>query len=69
MDNNKIQQIVVLAKKGDESVLNQLCSVYGERVRRIIRLRLDRKLHPKLKQVSPGICEIDMKKVDAVLLY
>ena len=69
MDNYKTQHLVALAKEGDESVLKQLCSVYGERVRRIIRLRLDRKLRPKLKQVSPGIYEIDIKKGDAVLLY
>lgn len=141
MDNYKTQHLVALAKEGDESALNQLCSVYGERVRRIIRFRLDRKFRPKLdsvdivqdalvlalgglkdftyrnegdflvsakhthgqtqwvrikslagepcrvrpglhgdiriksdrrlklKQVSPDICEIDMKKGDAVLLY
>jgi hypothetical protein len=62
MDNYKTQHIVALAKEGDESALNQLCSVYGERVRRIIRLRLDIKLRPKLDSV-------DMKKGDAVLLY
>jgi RNA polymerase sigma-70 factor (ECF subfamily) len=32
--------------------LNQLCSVYGERVRRIIRFRLDRKLRPKLDSID-----------------
>jgi len=66
MDNYKIQHIVALAKEGDESSLNQLCSVrpglHGE-----IRIKSDHRL--KLKQVSPGICEIDMKKGDAVLLY
>jgi RNA polymerase sigma-70 factor (ECF subfamily) len=52
MDNYKTQHLVALAKEGDESALNQLCSVYGERVRRIIRLRLDQKLRPKLDSVD-----------------
>jgi RNA polymerase sigma-70 factor (ECF subfamily) len=52
MDNSKTQNLVALAKEGDESALNQLCSVYGERVRRIIRLRLDHKLRPKLDSVD-----------------
>lgn len=52
MDNHKTQRLVALAKDGDEFALNQLCSVYGERVRRIIRLRLDHKLRPKLDSVD-----------------
>ena len=69
MDNYKIQHIVALAKEGDKAALNQLCSAYVERVRRITRFRLDRKFRPKLKQVLTGICEIDMKKGEAILLY
>ena len=49
---NKTQHLVALAKGGDPSALNQLCSIYGERVRRIIRLRMDRKLRPKLDSVD-----------------
>ena len=52
MENHKTQHLVALAKEGDEFSLNQLCSVYGERVRRIIRLRLDQKLRPKLDSVD-----------------
>ncbi|MFC1652588.1 RNA polymerase sigma factor [Planctomycetota bacterium] len=52
MENHNTQHLVALAKEGDESALNQLCSVYGERIRRIIRLRLDRKLRPKLDSVD-----------------
>jgi RNA polymerase sigma-70 factor (ECF subfamily) len=52
MEDPKTQHLVALAKQGDEPALNQLCSVYGERVRRIIRLRLDRKLRPKLDSVD-----------------
>lgn len=52
MEDHKTQHLVVLAKEGDESALNQLCQVYGERVRRIIRLRLDRRLRPKIDSVD-----------------
>ncbi len=52
MENHKTQHLIALAKEGDESALNQLCSVYGERVRRIIRFRLDQKLRPKLDSVD-----------------
>jgi len=52
MDSDKTQHLVALAKKGDETALNQLYSLYGERVRRIIRLRLDKKLRPKLDSID-----------------
>ena len=52
MENRTTQHLVALAKEGDEAAANQLCSVYGERVRRIIRLRLDPKLRPKLDSVD-----------------
>jgi RNA polymerase sigma-70 factor (ECF subfamily) len=52
MDNHKTQHLVALAKEGDRAALNQLCGVYGERVRRIIRLRLDRRLRPKLDSID-----------------
>lgn len=52
MEKHRTQQLVALAKEGDEAAVNQLCSVYGERVRRIIRLRLDQKLRPKLDSVD-----------------
>jgi len=52
MEDHKTQHLVALAKQGDEFALNQLCSVYGERVRRIIRLRLDQKFRPKLDSVD-----------------
>jgi len=52
IENHKTQHLVALAKEGNESALNQLCSVYSERVRRIIRLRLDQKLRPKLDSVD-----------------
>ena len=52
MEDHKTQHLIALAKQGDEFALNQLCSVYGERVRRIIRLRLDQRLRPKLDSVD-----------------
>jgi RNA polymerase sigma-70 factor (ECF subfamily) len=52
MDKHQTQYLVDLAKEGDEFALNQLCSIYGERVRRIIRLRLDQKLRPKLDSID-----------------
>jgi RNA polymerase sigma-70 factor (ECF subfamily) len=50
--NEKTQHLVALAKEGDQTALNQLCCVYSERVRRIIRFRLDRKLRSKLDSVD-----------------
>jgi RNA polymerase sigma-70 factor (ECF subfamily) len=52
MKDHKTQHLVGLAKAGDEAALNRLCEVYGERVRRIMRLRLDRTLRPKLDSVD-----------------
>ncbi len=52
MEEHKTQHLVALAKEGDETALSQLCGVYGERVRRIIRLRLDQRLRPKLDSVD-----------------
>ena len=48
----KTQELVVLAKAGDDSALDQLCKVYGERVRRIIRLRMGKELRPKLDSMD-----------------
>ncbi len=52
IDNQKTRHLVTLAKEGNQPALNQLCSVYGERVRRIVRFRLDKKLRPKLDSVD-----------------
>jgi DNA-directed RNA polymerase specialized sigma24 family protein len=49
---HKTRQLVALAQDGDASALQQLCSVYGERVRRIVRLRLPRELRPKLDSLD-----------------
>jgi RNA polymerase sigma-70 factor (ECF subfamily) len=42
----------ILAKEGDDSALEQLCSVYGERVRRIIRLRMGKEIRPRLDSMD-----------------
>ena len=48
----KTQELVILAKEGDYSALEQLCRVYGERVRRIIRLRMGREIRPRLDSMD-----------------
>ena len=50
--NCKTQQLVTLAKRGDRSALDQLCVVYGERVRRVIRLRMGKELRSKLESMD-----------------
>ena len=50
--SRKTQQLVSLAKQGDKSALGQLCVVYGERVRRIIRLRMGKELRSKLESMD-----------------
>ncbi len=52
IDDQKTQHLVALAKEGDRPAIDQLCRIYGERVRRIIRFRLDTKLRPKLDSVD-----------------
>jgi RNA polymerase sigma-70 factor (ECF subfamily) len=46
------RHLVTLAKQGDRSAVDQLCRIYGERIRRIIRLRIDRTLRPKLDSID-----------------
>ena len=49
---HKTEQLVALAKDGDHSALDQLCQVYGERVRRIVRLRMGKELRPRLDSMD-----------------
>jgi RNA polymerase sigma-70 factor (ECF subfamily) len=49
---NQTQQLLVLAKAGDTAALNKLCAVYGERVRRIIRLRMGNELRSRLESMD-----------------
>jgi len=50
--NYKTQRLVTLAQAGDESALGRLCNVYGERVRRIIRLRMGTELRSKMESMD-----------------
>ena len=50
--NQKTQQLVTLAKDGDESALDQLCRVYSERVRWMMRLRMNKELRSKLESMD-----------------
>jgi RNA polymerase sigma-70 factor (ECF subfamily) len=52
VSDHKTQRLITLAKEGDQPAINQLCRIYGERIRRIIRLRIDRKLRPKIDSVD-----------------
>ena len=52
VNDHNTQHLVTLAKEGDQPAVEQLCRIYGERVRRIIRLRIDRKLRPKIYSVD-----------------
>jgi len=51
-NNQKTQQLVTLAKDGDESALDQLCQVYSERVRWMVRLRMNKELRSKLESMD-----------------
>ena len=49
---HKTKELVALAKDGDNSALDQLYNAYGERVRRIVRLRMGKELRPKLDSMD-----------------
>jgi RNA polymerase sigma-70 factor (ECF subfamily) len=48
----KTQQLVTMAQEGDDTALGQLCSVYGERVRRIVRFRMGPALRAQLESMD-----------------
>jgi RNA polymerase sigma-70 factor (ECF subfamily) len=50
--DQKTQELVILAQQGDESALEQLCRVHGERVRRLIRLRMGKEIRPRLDSMD-----------------
>jgi len=50
--NHKTQQLVTLAKGGDESALEQICRVYAERIRWMVRLRMGKELRSKLDSMD-----------------
>ena len=50
--NHKTQQLVALVKGGDASALDQLCRVYAERVRWMVRLRMGKELRRNLDSMD-----------------
>ena len=52
VSNNETRNLIALARAGDPGAIDLLCRVYGERVRRIVRLRMGRELRPKLDSID-----------------
>ena len=50
--DDKTRHLVVLAKDGDKSALDQLCRVYSERVRWVVRLRMGKELRSQLESMD-----------------
>ena len=50
--NDNTEHLVVLAKNGDESALARLCSIYSERICRIVRLRMGKGLRSKMESMD-----------------
>ena len=50
--DNKTQNLVALAKDGDQTALNQLCRVYAARVLWLVRLRMGKELRSKLESMD-----------------
>jgi RNA polymerase sigma-70 factor (ECF subfamily) len=48
----KTQQLVTMAQEGNDTALDQLCSVYGERVRRIVRFRMGPALRAQMESMD-----------------
>ena len=50
--SDKTQQLVLLAKGGDESALERLYRIYGERVRWMVRFRMGKTLRSRLESMD-----------------
>jgi len=50
--SQKTRQLVVLAKDGDKSALNQLYGIYAERVRWMVRFRMGKELRSRLESMD-----------------
>lgn len=50
--NYKTQRLVSLAQSGDEAALGRLCEVYGERIHRILRMRMGQELRSKMESMD-----------------
>ena len=49
---HKTRHLVIMAKEGDRSALNQLYSVYAERIRWMVRFRMGKELRSKLESMD-----------------
>jgi len=50
--DSNTRQLVAFAKNGDELALNQLCSVYAERVKWMVRFRMNKELRSKVESMD-----------------
>lgn len=50
--NQRTVHLITLAQGGDRTALEELCRVYSERVRRIVRLRMGKELRSKLESMD-----------------
>jgi len=50
--SGKTQELVILAKEGDESALERLYRLYGERVRWMVRLNMKKSLRTRLESMD-----------------
>ena len=50
--DSNTRQLIAFAKNGDELALNHLCRVYAERVRWMVRFRMDKKLRSKVESMD-----------------
>lgn len=50
--DSNTRQLIAFAKNGDELALNQLCSVYAERVKWMVRIRMNKKMRSKLESMD-----------------
>lgn len=50
--NQKTQQLITLAKEGNGSALDQLCSIYSERVQWMVRIRMGRELRYRMESMD-----------------
>lgn len=48
----KTRELVALAKEGDNAAIDQLCSVYSDRVRWMVRFRMSGELRSKLESMD-----------------
>jgi RNA polymerase sigma-70 factor (ECF subfamily) len=48
----KTQQLITMAQGGNDDALDQLCDIYGERIRRIVRFRMGPELRHQLESMD-----------------